>query len=135
MSDTTDYDRLADYVLSRRTVLGIDRAGVAGRMGVSTKTVERIELSRSVRSGTLAKLELALGWTPGSARRVLDGGEPTLVEQEESVPDLRDDIERAIWAYDVLSKAERLERIKTYRAKTARRPTGGVTSARQGDSA
>lgn len=45
-------------------------------MGVSDKTVRRIETGNSVKRDTYAKLERELGWAAGSVRRVLAGGEP-----------------------------------------------------------
>lgn len=79
----TDFDRLADFVVNRRMELRLERDDLADRMEMVTKTVERIELGKSVRRTTLAALERALGWTPGSARRVLDGGDPTLVDAKD----------------------------------------------------
>jgi transcriptional regulator with XRE-family HTH domain len=78
MAAGTDFDRLADYVTSRRVDLGIDQAELADRMGMHRRTVSRIETGQSVKRDTYATLEKELGWTPGSARRVLEGGTPTV---------------------------------------------------------
>lgn len=78
MTDRRDWERLSDYVVSWRTRRDISRSRLAELMGVSTKTVERIENAEPVRTTSLARLEYALGWKPGSARAVLEGGEPTL---------------------------------------------------------
>lgn len=81
----TDFDRLADFAVSRRVALGLEREDVAARMNKSAKTVERIELGHSVRRETLASLEQALEWEPGSTRRVLEGGVPTPT-RDDAVP-------------------------------------------------
>lgn len=78
MASGTDLDRLADYVTSRRVELGIDVAELARRMDMHPKTVRRIEAGNSVKRDTYAALEKELGWTPGSARRVLEGSTPTI---------------------------------------------------------
>jgi transcriptional regulator with XRE-family HTH domain len=82
MASGTDLDRLADFVTSRRVELSMDVEELAQHMGVSDKTVRRIETGVSVKRDTYAKLEVALGWTAGSARRVL--------ANVKAVPDLRD---------------------------------------------
>lgn len=75
-----DWTRLAHYVVSRRTELGYTtQAQFADALGVVTRTINGFERGESkMRSGTLAKLESVLRWQPGSASRVLAGGEPLL---------------------------------------------------------
>jgi transcriptional regulator with XRE-family HTH domain len=102
---------LADYAIHRRGELKLRREDVAGRMGMSPKTVERIEEGKSVQAATLGKLERALRWKPGSARAVLEGGEPTLIspESDNSLYErvVRDEVEEEMLAIRGVSKSEK----------------------------
>ncbi len=72
-----DWRRLADYVVARRTALGMrDRRALAAVTGVTDRTLGKIETGRRVSASTLGTLENHLGWSPGSCRRILAGGEP-----------------------------------------------------------
>lgn len=77
-----DLQRLADYVVATRTELGWSQETLAARSRLRTVTLSDIETAkdRDRRPSTLAKLERALGWEPGSVRAVLNGGKPTLVD-------------------------------------------------------
>lgn len=82
------WDRLAAQVRAERTRRGYRRIGeFAEASGLSTTTLDAIEHARktSYDPGTLATLEHALGWQPGSVERVLRGSEPEI----EADPDLR----------------------------------------------
>jgi Helix-turn-helix len=72
-----DWRRLADYVVARRVELGMrDRRALAAATGVTDRTLGKLENGQRVSASTLAVIENELGWAPGSARRVLTGGEP-----------------------------------------------------------
>jgi hypothetical protein len=72
-----DWRRLADYVVARRTALGMrDRRALAAVTGVTDRTLGKVETGRRVSASTLGTLENHLGWAPGSCRRILAGGEP-----------------------------------------------------------
>lgn len=72
-----DWQRLADYVIARRTELGLrDRRALAAVTGVTDRTLGKLENGHRVSASTLGVIENHLGWTPGSCRRVLAGGEP-----------------------------------------------------------
>lgn len=79
-----DRKRLADFVRSRRVELGMmDRRALereTARLGakVSDRTIGKVELGERVSDSTLTALEFPLEWEPGSARRVMDGGQPVL---------------------------------------------------------
>jgi transcriptional regulator with XRE-family HTH domain len=74
-----DWPRLADYVVARRVELGMrDRRALAAATGVTDRTLGKLENGQRVSASTLAVIENELGWAPGSARRVLAGGEPSL---------------------------------------------------------
>jgi len=82
--------RLGKFVRERRTRLGLSQRDVAERGGPSDTTQQRIEAGewrpgRGV-STTLEKLDRGLGWKPGSASRILAGGEP--VTDDETADDV-----------------------------------------------
>ncbi|AEF43093.1 helix-turn-helix domain-containing protein [Hoyosella subflava] len=82
-------DRLARAVRERRKELGLSQSQLHGRGGPSGPTLVRIEHAEVPLPGpvTLAKLDRALGWTPGSANAVVeDGTEPNLSEQQPWIP-------------------------------------------------
>jgi len=75
-----DWRRLADYVIARRAELGMrDRRALAAVTGVTDRTLGKLETGHRVSASTLGVIENHLGWTPGSCRRILAGGEPGTV--------------------------------------------------------
>jgi transcriptional regulator with XRE-family HTH domain len=78
-----DRKRLAAYVLARRLELGYKtQRELAAAMHISERTVGKAENGEVVSASTIAALDNALGWEPGSAARVLDGGLPLLRGQQ-----------------------------------------------------
>ena len=74
-----DWLRLADYVVAGRVELGMrDRRAFAQATGVTERTIGKLENGQRVSPSTLAMVENRLGWAPGSCRRILAGGEPTV---------------------------------------------------------
>jgi transcriptional regulator with XRE-family HTH domain len=74
-----DWRRLADYVVARRVELGMrERRALAAATGVTDRTLGKLENGQRVSPSTLAVIENELGWSPGSCRRILAGGEPIL---------------------------------------------------------
>ena len=70
-------ERLARYVRARREELGLSQGDVSARGGPSDTTLSKIEAGTGGLSrASVSKLDTALAWARGSARRVLDGGEP-----------------------------------------------------------
>jgi transcriptional regulator with XRE-family HTH domain len=75
-----DWERLGDYVVARRTALGMrDRRAFSAATGITDRTLGKLENGRRVSASTLGAVENHLGWTPGSSRRILTGGEPVLL--------------------------------------------------------
>ncbi len=76
-----DWHRLGQYVTARRVALGYRRREdlTAAVEGVGQRTLGSIETGEKggYHRSTLATLERALRWAPGSIQAVLDGGEPT----------------------------------------------------------
>jgi transcriptional regulator with XRE-family HTH domain len=73
-----DWRRLGDYVRNRRKELNLSRAQFASMTDVSYRTAGQVERGIPVARDTVAAMENALGWKPGSGRRILDGGDPIL---------------------------------------------------------
>lgn len=76
-----DWGRLGHHVVARRTELGFrNRSDFAAAVHVSARLISDIEKGRRTNFDqvTLSALEAALGWETGSAREVVDGGEPRL---------------------------------------------------------
>ena len=85
MSDTTyppeAWARLGLKARQRRISLGMNQPDVSAAGGPSTGVVSKIENAKqtSYEDRVLFQLERALQWQPGSARDILDGGEPRAV--------------------------------------------------------
>ncbi|MEJ9078543.1 helix-turn-helix transcriptional regulator [Gordonia malaquae] len=81
-----DLERLARYVKSRRQHLGLRQDEVGARGGPSTTTLTKVENATppAPATVTLRKLDRGLGWTAGSARRLLEGGEPETEGDDDS---------------------------------------------------
>lgn len=84
MIETPDkLQRLAEAVRQRRGYLGLAQGDLAEVGGPSIVTVGQIERCaiQQPQTGTLKKIDTALQWAPGSAARILAGGEPVPLEQ------------------------------------------------------
>lgn len=81
MATSRDWQRLGALVSERRGDLGLTQEDVRAAGGPSTATQRLIEGAHQSRYQPviLARLEAALGWQPGSVRRILAGGEPVPV--------------------------------------------------------
>jgi len=84
----TDVKRLARHVRERREQLGLSQEEVANRGGPSDTTLGKIENGLgSFARQTLEKLDVGLDWRVGSARRVLEGGDPQLADPADVAQD------------------------------------------------
>jgi transcriptional regulator with XRE-family HTH domain len=81
MTDTRpDLARFGAIVKARREELGLRQDQLSDRGGPSTTTLTKVENASGVPADvTIRKLDVALRWQPGSARRTLHGGEPEVV--------------------------------------------------------
>jgi hypothetical protein len=79
--DMADWQRLAQLVTARRVELGHRRREdlIAATNGISLRTLGSIETASQVgyHRNTIAVLENALRWAPGSIKAIIDGGNPT----------------------------------------------------------
>lgn len=76
----SDWSRLAEYVVTRRKELGYPRqVDLIHVSALGTRTLSSIEAGERTQYNrtTLAALEQALEWAPGSINDVLNGDEPT----------------------------------------------------------
>lgn len=72
--------RLGEIVRDRQVELRMTQDDLAEAAGVAVGTVTNLEAGRRIRDLNLGKINDALGWTKGSYRLVLDGGEAVIVE-------------------------------------------------------
>lgn len=72
------WGQLADAIRTAREARGLTQPQLADLAGVAEGSVQNLESGkpRSRMPQTLAKVEPHLGWTAGSGRLILDGGEP-----------------------------------------------------------
>jgi hypothetical protein len=86
-----NWERLGDYVVARRTALGMrDRRAFSAATGVTDRTLGKLENGRRVSASTLGAVENHLGWAPGSCRRILTGGEPAVAPAGPGQPHYED---------------------------------------------
>lgn len=81
---TNDWDRLAGAIRERRLALGMTQQQLADAAGVTRSTIKNLEGARQPTKrppSSIAAVEQALGWAPGSVRTVLDGGAPVIADQ------------------------------------------------------
>ena len=79
------WTRLGELVHAERLRLGQRHQGdFAARIGISRRVLSDIERGARTRyrAETLAAVEAALGWEPGDIGRVVAGGQPTRVDDE-----------------------------------------------------
>ena len=117
-SDSTrDYERLGERARARRADLGLpltDATAKAG--GMSKHTWQRVERGLPIREINYVKIEEALGWTPGSCLRIIDGGDPALADAIQVAPvdvdrRARDVVQLAIIATAEGTTAEQIREI------------------------
>ncbi|MGI6797989.1 helix-turn-helix domain-containing protein [Gordonia sihwensis] len=79
-----DAARLGRFVKDRREELGLRQDELGRRGGPSTTTLTKVEnaVTPQLAAVTLLRLDMGLGWEPGSSARVLAGGHPSVVSGE-----------------------------------------------------
>ncbi len=106
----SDWQRLADYLRSAMDRQRIrSQRDLADVPGVSPRTVGDLlrGVERKWSPRTMPAIERAVGWPPGSTRRILDGGEPDTGRTNPYT----DPGEREIWNANHLSDTEKHELI------------------------
>jgi hypothetical protein len=87
-------ERLMFFIQHRLVQLNWSRDDLAAAGGPSPSTLYKAHRGgRDLAERTMARLELALGWQPGSAQRIVHGGGPALrvFEQVQSVSESIDE--------------------------------------------
>lgn len=134
MSPRDPMQALADEVRAARLRAGMKHgADLARAMGVSARIVGAVERAErgSYSDELLAKIDVALGWAPGSARRITEGGTPTPVAGAPSqaarrAADLTDEELLAEISFRLTSYARELDDLRSASA-AAGSVTGSVT--------
>lgn len=78
-----DWVRLGHAIEAARDAKGMTQVALARAADISESTVQNLEsgVERKRQPPSLKKVEVALGWAPGSAESVLVGGEPTPIAE------------------------------------------------------
>jgi len=125
VADHDAWERAAQYVVDRRTSLGLTASEVVrrARPGLSLAVLSQIENARKNRYAirTLAALCRGLDWTPASIHHIVDGREPMLAGTPQRAPagydvDFDDEDERDLWALTRLPEELRWRLILEVRA-------------------
>lgn len=76
-----DWQRLADFIRAEIEARGWRQSDLAVKADVSTLTINNLVSGRAPRRWpkSIPAVERSLGWEPGSARSILEGGRPTVV--------------------------------------------------------
>ena len=86
-AEDRDYERLAKLARRRRAELGLALNDANAKAGnLSNRTWQRVEKGLSIRETNYVKIDGLLQWAPNSCITVLDGGDPTPVEQMAGAP-------------------------------------------------
>lgn len=81
-ADERDYERLATLARRRRAELGLALNDVNAKAGgLSNRTWQRVEKGLEIRETNYVKVDGLLKWAPGSCLNILDGGDPTPVDE------------------------------------------------------
>lgn len=118
-----EWQRLALRIRRRRVDLDVSQQALADAANVSLRTIANLEAGQPAKERTLARIERALRWIPGSVDTILDGGEPSELQAEnldEVVDESVDAAEAAI------INASNTELVRLFRIVEAGR---GITSS------
>jgi hypothetical protein len=100
--EEADLHRLAGLVQRRRVELRLGIEPAAKLAEMSKDTWKRVEAGLKVRATSYTGMEAALHWVPGSCQRILEGGDPIIFTEADSVTDGRiteipkSDLERTV---------------------------------------
>lgn len=106
--------RLAVVVRERMADLGLTQEDLRVRGGPSQAWTRDLlhaedrDETKAIQPDTLRKLDVGMGWEPGSARRVLAGGEPTPLGSSDDPPQKLDDDPEWVITFDPATAARDL---------------------------
>ena len=90
-----DRSRLGRVVRERRNALRLTQRQAAVAADVANQTWINVEQGEPVKDSTLAGVDVAMGWAPGSASKVLEGGDAREIDSAaEPKPSVEDRLER-----------------------------------------
>lgn len=123
-----DWKSLGNAVAGKRYKMGYrDARSFAQAAGLSERTIGRLENGHQMGRNTLIAVEAFFGWPTGTTDRILAGGESpdaTVASKKSAGPDLRDDVERKLWAalmaIEELAEEERLLYLDIHRSQKQR---------------
>ncbi|MET0419572.1 MAG: hypothetical protein ABW022_26455 [Actinoplanes sp.] len=121
-----DWHRLGQHVTARRIELGYRRREdlTTAFEGISQRTLGDIESGRreGYHRNTLATLEHALQWAPGSMNAILDGGEPVTQAPAGAPPaaNSSDSALAAVMRSDKLTESDKAKIVKVLIAEQQR---------------
>ncbi|MFJ4974142.1 hypothetical protein ACIP6X_02125 [Streptomyces coeruleorubidus] len=102
-ADERDYERLATLARRRRAELGLALNDVNAKAGgLSNRTWQRVEKGLEIRETNYVKVDGLLKWAPGSCLNVLDGGDPTPVEEMKEPA--ASDVQKSALPQDVIDR-------------------------------
>ncbi|ONK09506.1 helix-turn-helix transcriptional regulator [Streptomyces sp. MP131-18] len=84
-----DWARLAEAIRQARATRGWRQIDLADAAGVTESTIQNLEAGTRTYTRlpqSLKAIERALGWAPGSAVSIVDGGDPTPLSSPEQAP-------------------------------------------------
>lgn len=112
-----DLKRLGEAVEAARERLDMTQEEFAQACDLGLTTIQRVEAGKvKPRTKTYKRLDQGAGWTPGSARRVVEHAEPPTLRTD--YPDeLKDDVERKLWRIEELTEDQRWRQIYSYRVE------------------
>lgn len=118
--------RLGHYAVQRRVKLGYPtQRALAARTRLTERVIGKVETGHTVSGSTLAAIELALNWAPGSAQAIINGGEPTEVTAQPQPVRYADPALQAIWEDSRMPLDERAAMINlALQMRTARQGDG-----------
>jgi len=73
---SVSHERLGERVRERRLELDLSQRDAAARAGISNQTWLNVENGRSANERSLAKIERALDWSPGTVDAITAGTDP-----------------------------------------------------------
>lgn len=120
-----DRGRLGKYVRNARIRAGYPTLSAWARhLGISDRTLGDLERGRAGGPNTIAAVENALPWAPGSAQAILEGGEPVLIDdppaddadEEMSIEELRDTV--AQLTEQLVKLSDQLAKLDTQRGRS-----------------
>lgn len=126
MATGPGWTRLGREVTSRRIKLGMrSQRALSDKAGVTERVIWKIERGLSVSRGSLAAVDAALGWPPGSSQDIAAGTEPpgtasSPASQEPAAPpdivrdNWDDPVVSGIWGKDKIGPAAREGLISYY---------------------